>query len=141
MIRYTISISPVRRCIVADGRAEAKSKRSCADNVEGCRSNILICVNSNMLGSITTQQILNNPPGSSRGVEKGRERAHVQMHPPDACKARRIWVPSHTPNFNAIRPAVSEILKRGVHVRTCRCIVRLTYVKIMANWTLNTRQI
>ena len=58
MIRHTISISPVRRCIVGDGRAEAKRKRSSADNVEGCRSNILICVNSNMLGSITTQQIL-----------------------------------------------------------------------------------
>ena len=40
---------------------------------------------------------------------------------PDLCKARIYWALCHTQNLNTILPAVCEIWKRGVHVRTCRC--------------------
>ena len=39
----------------------------------------------------------------------------------DMCKTRPSWIPSHTSNFDAIRPAVCEIWKKGVHVLWCRC--------------------
>ena len=67
-------------------------------------------------------------------VRKRRARAHVQMHPAsDLWKPLIQWVASHTPSSNAIRLAVCEIWKTGVHVRTCRCIPPLTCVKLLSN--------
>ena len=48
---------------------------------------------------------------------------------------------SHTPSLNAIRPAVCEIWKRGVHVRTCRCTPPQTCVKHLYNGSLVTHKI
>ena len=45
-------------------------------------------------------------------------RAHVHMHPTvDICKTFSQWVSNHTPNFSAIRPAVSKIQKWGTPAR------------------------
>ena len=60
---------------------------------------------------------------------------------PDLCKARIYWAPSHTQNLNAILPAVCEISKRGVHVRTCRCTPPQTCGKHLSNGSLVTHQI
>ena len=60
---------------------------------------------------------------------------------PDLCKARIYWAPSHTQNLNAIFPAVCEIWKIGVHVRTCRCTPPQTCVKRLSNGSLATHQI
>ena len=53
-------------------------------------------------------------------------------------KAKSWWSPSHTPNFNAIRPYVPEIRKGGTHVRTCTCSPPITSVKRLANGSLST---
>ena len=53
----------------------------------------------------------------------------------------RSHCPSHAPNLNTIRPAVCEIWKTGVHVRTCRCTPPQTCVKHLSNGSLATHQI
>ena len=60
---------------------------------------------------------------------------------PDLCKARIYWAPSHTQNLNAILPAVCEIWKKGVHVRTCRCTPPQTCRKHLSNGPLVTHKI
>ena len=64
-------------------------------------------------------------------MRKGCARAHVQIGPHLTRVRLTEWVPSHTPNFNTILQAVREIWKRGVHVRTCKCIPSLTCVKLL----------
>ena len=64
------------------------------------------------------------------------------MHPTSGmCKAFIWWVPSHTQSLNAIHPAVCEIWKTGMHVRTCRFTPTLTCLKVIASWSLSTHQI
>ena len=56
-----------------------------------------------------------NPPSRLRDLENRCARAHVQMHSTsDTCKALIWWVPSHTPNLNAIGPAVVELPRERV---------------------------
>ena len=78
-----------------------------------------------------------------RGLHVSTCRAHVQEL---MCKALIEWVPIHSQNLNhqnlnMIRPAVCEIWKRGVHVRTCRFTPPLHCVKEIASRSPNTRQI
>ena len=74
-------------------------------------------------------------------MENGCARAHVQMQP------TLTWVklvsigPLDTQNLNAILPAVCEIWKRGVHVRTCRCTPPQTCGKHLSDGSLVTHQI
>ena len=60
---------------------------------------------------------------------------------PDLRKARIYWAPSHTQNLNAILPAVCEIWKRGVHLRTCRRTPPQTCRKHLSNGPLDTHKI
>ena len=76
-------------------------------------------------------------------MEDGCARTHVQMQPTLTCvKLVPIyWANSHTQNLNAILPAVCEIWKRGLHVRTCRCTPPQTCGKHLSNGSLVTHQI
>ena len=67
--------------------------------------------------------------------------ARVDTTHPDLCKARIYWAPSHTQNLNVILPAVCEIWKRGVHVRTCRCTPPQTCGNHLSNGSLVTHKI
>ena len=51
-----------------------------------------------------------NASSRSRDMEKGCARAHVQLYPThDLSKTHSYMAPKHTPNFNAIGPAVTEL--------------------------------
>ena len=51
-----------------------------------------------------------NPPSRLRDMEDGHARAHVQIHPTsDLFKSNSQLVSKHTPNLNAIGPAVVEL--------------------------------
>ena len=58
----------------------------------------------------------------------------------NTCKTHSYWsiIPSHTPNFTAIHPAVPEIWKTGAHVRTCNYAPSLAFVKRLANGSPTT---
>ena len=61
---------------------------------------------------------------------------------PILCKTQTI-APSHAPSFSTIRPAVSEMRKRGACVRAPFNFLTppLTFVKIQTNGSLSTHQI
>ena len=51
-----------------------------------------------------------NTPSGLRDMEDGCARAHVQIHPTsDLCTSNSQLVSKHTPNLNAIGPAVVEL--------------------------------
>ena len=66
--------------------------------------------------------------------------ARADAPPPPTCKTHPSWIPSHTPNFDAIRPAVCKIWKRGVHVRTCRFTPTQTCIKHLSIGSLFTHK-
>ena len=93
-------------------------------------------------GSLATQQIWTQSTQPFARSGNGCARAHVEMHSTsDMRKALIWWVPSHTPNLNTIRPAVCEMWKTGVHVRTCRCSPPQTCGQHLFNGSLVTHQI
>ena len=98
---------------------------------------------SYLMGRQPHTKFKRNPPSSLRDMENGCARANVQMQPTLTCvKLVSIGsLPSHAPNLNSIRPAVCEIWKTRVHVRTCRCTPPQTCVKHLSNGSLATHQI
>ena len=71
--------------------------------------------------------------------------SHVHLHPTSTfCRTPSLWVSNHIPNFGAIRPAVSEIPKRGtsalVHKRAVHMYPNNSLCN-MQNHLLRTQQI
>ena len=63
-----------------------------------------------LMGPQSHTKFERNQPSRLRDLENGFARAHVQMHSnSDMWKALIWWVSSHTPNLNAIGPAVVEL--------------------------------
>ena len=61
-----------------------------------------------------------NRPSSFRDTKNGCVCAHVQWHLKfKVCIITSCGIPDCVQNFSPIGPVVSEIQKRGVHVRTC----------------------
>ena len=108
--------------LIGDGRAGVEAP-SCERgvHVRTCRCTPhLTCVSVLSNGSLAAHQVQTQ---SAQQVARYGKRvctcARADATHPDLCKARIYWAPSHTQNLNAILPAVCEIWKRGVHVRTC----------------------
>ena len=110
--------------LIGDGRACVEAP-SCERgvHVRTCRCTPhLTCVRLLSNGSLAAHQVQTQSAQQfARYGKRVCTCARADATHPDLCKARIYWAPSHIQNLNAILPAVCEIWKRGVHVRTCRC--------------------
>ena len=108
--------------LIGDGRAGVEAP-SCERgvHVRTCRCTPhLTCVSVLSNGSLAAHQVQTQSAQQfARYGKRVCTCARADATHPDLCKARIYWAPSHTQNLNAILPAVCEIWKRGVHVRTC----------------------
>ena len=129
---------------IGDGRAGVEAP-SCERgvHVRTCRCTPhLTCVSLLSNGSLAAHQV--QTQSAQQFARYGKRMctcARADATHPDLCKARIYWAPSHTQNLNAILPAVCEIWKRGVHVRTCRCTPPQTCRKHLSNGPLVTHKI
>ena len=118
--------------LIGDGRAGVEVP-SCERvvHVRTCRcTRHLTCVSHLSNGSLAAHQVQTQfAQQFARYGKRVCTCARADATQPDLCKARIYLAPSHTQNLNAILPAVCEIWKRGVHVRTCRCTPPQTCVK------------
>ena len=130
--------------LIGDGRAGVEAP-SCERgvHVRTCRCTPhLTCVSVLSNGSLAAHQVQTQSAQQfARYGKRVCTCARADATHPDLCKARIYWAPSHTQNLNAILPAVCEIWKRGVHVRTCWCTPPQTCVKHLSNGSLATHQI
>ena len=130
--------------LIGDGRAGVEAP-SCKRgvHVRTCRcSPHLTCVSLLSNWSLAAHQVQTQSAQQfARYGKRVCTCARADATHPDLCKARIYWAPSHTQNLNAILPAVCEILKRGVHVRTCRCTPPQTCRKHLSNGPLVTHKI
>ena len=131
--------------LIGDGRAGVEAP-SCerSVHVRTCRCTPhLTCVSLLSNGSLAPAHQVQTQSAQqfARYGKRVCTCARADATHPDLCKARIYWAPSHTQNLNAILPAVCEIWKRGVHVRTCRCTPPQTCVKHLTNGSLATHHI
>ena len=130
--------------LIGDRRAGVEAP-SCIRgvHVRTCRCTPhLTCANLLSNGSLATHQVQTQSAQQfARYGKRVCTCARADATHPDLCKARIYWAPSHTQNLNAILPAVCEIWKRGVHVRTCRCTPPQTCRKNLSNGPLVTPKI
>ena len=128
---------------IGDGRAGAEAP-SCdrGVHVRTCRCTPhLTCASLSSNGSLAAHQVQTQSaqPFARYGKRVCTCERTDATHP-DLCKARIYWAPSHTQNLNAVFPAVCEIWKRDVHVRTRRCTPPQTCGKHLPNGYLVTHQ-
>ena len=106
--------------LIGDGRAGVEAP-SCERgvHVRTCRCTPhLTCVSLLSNGSLAAHQVQTQSAQQfARYGKRVCTCARADATHPDLCKARIYWTPSHKQNLNAIRPAVCEIWKTGVHVR------------------------
>ena len=137
----TINIYYQYDALIGDGRAGVEAP-SCERgvHVRTCRcTSHLACVSLLSNGSLAAHQVQTQSAQQfARYGKRVCTCARADATHPDLCKAPIYWAPSHTQNLNAILPAVCEIWKRGVHVRTCRCTPPQTCRKHLSNGSLAT---
>ena len=93
-------------------------------------------------GSLVTHQIwTQSAQPFARSGKRVCTCARAECTPPQTCVKHLSNGSLATPNLNTIRPAVCEIWKTGVHVRTCRCTPHQTCGKHLSNGSLVTHQI
>ena len=130
--------------LIGDGRAGVEAP-SCKKgvHVRTCRCTPhLTCVSLLSNGSLAAHQVQTQSAQQfARYGKRVCTCARADATHPDLCEARIYWAPSHTQNLSAILPAVCEIWKRGVHVRTCRCTPPQTCRKHLSNGPLVTHKI
>ena len=122
--QVTLDVRNQYDALIGDGRAGVEAP-SCERgvHVRTCRCTPhLTCVSLLSNGSLAAHQVQTQSAQQfARYGKRVCTCARADATHPDLCKVRIYWAPSHTQNLNAILPAVFEIWKRGVHVRTCRC--------------------
>ena len=83
-----------------------------------------------------------NRTSSFGDTKKGCARAHVRQHSKSEGRATICcMMPGHIPNLSKIGPVVSEIRKRGVHVRTCGSTPCLRCASVSGVWYPSTCKI
>ena len=128
LLAYIQSFSPIGP-VVSEIQKRGVHVRTC-DNAQNLRVR-----HYQLYDTCLYTKFQSNRISSFGDRKKGFARAHVRQHPKSERRVTICFVmPGHIPNVSKIGPVVSEIRKRGVHVRTCGSTPSLRCASVSGVW-------